>query len=226
MTKRLSRDAHRVSFPLYPASCMSRPQLLPESPSELEIARFLRRFSELIATGQSAGYLREAAGLIEQQADRISQTEDQLQQQTREAEQSRAATREAEAQAQSLRDDAAPQQRAVAALQDRLASAETEFAAERERLLERIVRAEGRVAEADRELRRLRGQLAPLGRSHAVVAVETLRLLRGQFDALAQDLQRGGDLVSGAMCQVGICAIDQTLAARSAPRAAAVRESA
>lgn len=203
---------------------MSRPQLLPESPSELEIIRFLRRFSELIATGQSAGYLRHAAGLIEQLVGRIGETEALLQQQTREAEICRAATREAEAEARSLREDAAPQQRALTALQDRLASAETEFAAERARLLERIARAERRVAEADGELRRLRGQLAPLGRSHAVVAVETLRLLRGQFDALAQDLQRGGDLVSGAMCQVGICAIDQTLAARSAPRLAAARE--
>ncbi|MFC0240211.1 hypothetical protein [Rhodopseudomonas telluris] len=164
--------------------------------------------------------------MIEQQAERIRETEAQLQQQTRDAESSRAATRDAEAAARSLREEVAPQQRALAALQDRLASAETEFAAERARLLERIMRAEGRVAEADGELRRLRGQLAPLGRSHAVVAVETLRLLRGQFDALAQELQRGGDLVSGAMCQVGICAIDQTLAARSAPSAAAVRQSA
>lgn len=205
---------------------MSRPELLPECPSELETARFLRRFSELIATGQSAGYLRHAAGLIEQLVERVRETEAALQQQTSDAEASRAAARGAEAEAQNLRDEAAPQRQALAALQERLVCAEQEFAAERARFGERIAGANARLAEADGEVRRLRSRLAQLGRSHAVVAVETLRLLRAQFDALGRDRQRDGDLVAGAMCQVGICTIDNTLAARPASHESALRASA
>ncbi|MGP9814398.1 hypothetical protein ACTZWT_23040 [Rhodopseudomonas sp. NSM] len=57
---------------------MSRPQLLPESPSGQETAKFLRRFSELVAIGQSASYLRHAAGLIDELIERVRHSEDLL----------------------------------------------------------------------------------------------------------------------------------------------------
>ncbi|MBB1090189.1 hypothetical protein HUU61_02695 [Rhodopseudomonas palustris] len=205
---------------------MSRPQLLPESPSEQDTAKFLRRFSELVAVGQSASYLRHAAGLIDELIDRVRQTEALLHQQTADNADNLALRRRAEAEAMTARQELAPHAEALADLQDKFVCAQHSFAAERADLTGRIARAESRLAEADAELRRLRARLAAIGPTHAIVPMQTLRLLQTQLVALAGEFQRGGDLVSVAMCEVSICVIDQTLAAEPGRRNMAIRTSA
>jgi ABC-type transporter Mla subunit MlaD len=173
---------------------MSRPQLLPESPSEQETSKFLRRFSELVAIGQSASYLRHAAGLIDELIERVRQTEDLLSAQAAANADNLARRHQAESDAAAARAELARRNRTLADLQGKLAQAESVTA-----------RAEG-------ELRRLQARLAPVGNSHAIIPLDAMRVLRTQWTSLAGEFQRRGDLVSDAMCQIGICAIDRALA--------------
>jgi chromosome segregation ATPase len=188
---------------------------LPEQPTEQDTAKFLRRFSELVAIGHSASYLRHAAGLIDELIDRITRTEAQLDAQIADNAEHLAQRHRADAEAQAAREALALREQQVADLAGRLATTEDELA-----------EAQARGADADAELTRLRGQLASIGRSHALVPMQALRELRAQFAALSGDFRGRGDLVSGAMCQVGICAIDQMLAGATTRRPIAIRASA
>jgi hypothetical protein len=191
---------------------MNRPLLLPESPDDKDTAKFLRRFSELISVGQSASYLRHAAGLIEELVERIRQTEDALQKQRAAADDSLALRRAMELQLQAARAEMFELKAAQSVESLRLRMAGNSFVEERHLLTARCEQAEAKLSEVSGELAELQTSCEGLGDTHRLVAVSTMLLLRAQFGSLAKEFKRSGDTVSEVMCQIGVQTIDQTLA--------------
>jgi hypothetical protein len=190
---------------------MNRPQLLPESPDDKDTARFLRRFSELISVGQSASYLRHAAGLIEELVERVRQTEELLRQQQGINENSLAMRRAAELELQSARAELFELKAARSVEALKLTMVRNGFAEEKQALSHRSEQAEVRLAEVSEELRELQSQCEGLGETHQLVALSTLLLLRAQFGSLAKEFKRKGDTVSDVMCEIGVRTIDQAM---------------
>jgi len=191
---------------------MNRPQLLPESPDERDTSRFLRRFSELISVGQSASYLRHAAGLIDDLVDRLKQTEELLQDEQMIGAEHIARRRTAETELQSVKLEIDRLQALRAADALKLKSAEDNLAAESRFLTERYQRADAQLEEVSDELQQLRARFASVGDTHMIVPVSTLLSLRGQFESLAKEFKKSGDTVSDVMCEIGVSSIDQVLA--------------
>ncbi|NVN85608.1 MAG: hypothetical protein HXX15_05910 [Rhodopseudomonas sp.] len=191
---------------------MNHPQLLPESPDERDTARFLRRFSELISVGQSASYLRHAAGLIDELVGRLKQTEELLQDEQMIGAEHIARRRMAEAELQTVKLEIGKLQALRAEDAMKLKSAAESLAAERRFLTERYQRAEAELVEVSDELQQMQAKFASVGDTHTVVPVSTLLSLRAQFESLAKEFRKSGDTVSDVMCEIGVSTVDQALA--------------
>jgi chromosome segregation ATPase len=191
---------------------MNRPQLLPESPDDKDTAKFLRRFSELISVGQSASYLRHAAGLIEELVGRVRQGEELLRQQQAITDNHLASRRAAELELQSARAELFEFKAARSVEALKLTLATNSVAEEKQTLSNRCAHAEARLAEASEDLRKLQSRYEGLGDTHQLVPVSTLLLLRAQFGSLAKEFKRKGDTVSDVMCEIGVHTIDQAIA--------------
>lgn len=196
---------------------MNQPQLLPESPDEKDTAKFLRRFSELISVGQSASYLRHAAGLIEDLIARVRQAEDLVREQQLVSETYLAQRRSAELELQSARADLFEIKAAQTVESLKLRLAGNSFAEQRQALSDRCEETEAKLAEVSGELQRLQARFSGVGDTHAVVAVSVLELLRAQFTSLANEFKKSGDTVSDVMCEIGVRMIDQALVAENQP---------
>jgi hypothetical protein len=73
----LRTGSHGVGFKK--ASFMTDPSMAPETPDAAAIAHFLRRFADLMSTGQNATYLQHAAVLIETLTARVTAAVDEEQ---------------------------------------------------------------------------------------------------------------------------------------------------
>lgn len=176
-----------------------------------ETIGFLRRFSDVIAVGQNAVRLDDAAALIESLIDRAAETEQLLREERNEGAANIESRRAAEAAADQLKSR-------VIALEADLAENERQSASDRSSLVEESRRlsalvgtSEAALSEAIAELAHLRSSLAALGESLVVVPVEPLLAARSQFEFLAAGFAENGDLISQAMCGVGGCMIDRAI---------------
>ncbi|HYN39400.1 MAG TPA: hypothetical protein VES39_09115 [Rhodospirillales bacterium] len=185
---------------------------MPESPDDKDTARFLRRFSELISVGQSASYLRHAAGLIEELVARVRQTEDLLRQQQAVTDNHLAMRRTTELELQSARAELFEFKAARSVEALKLTMARNGVAEEKQALSNRCEQAESRLAEVSEELRELQTRCEGLGDTHQLVPLSTLLLLRAQFGSLAKEFKLRGDTVSDVMCEIGVRTIDQAMA--------------
>ena len=96
---------------------------------------------------------------------------------------------------------------------DRQAESERGFFAEEARRLRALVDdAEARLKQAEAELDELRGPVAAIDHSIAIVPVESLRLARAQFAFLASGFAEKGDVISQTICEIGACAIEKAMA--------------
>jgi len=105
-------------------------------------------------------------------------------------------------------------------LEARLARLTEEAAAERarlvvetERLAELLSRARAERAAAADSLADLTARYARLGESSVVVSVTALQAVQAQFDSLADEFARHGDVVSLAMSDAGRCTVERLLSA-------------
>jgi hypothetical protein len=92
------------------------------------------------------------------------------------------------------------------------ADAEARLTGETQRLTALVADAEARLARAHAEIEGLRQALETRGASTVAVPVHTLRLARAQFNHLARGFAHSGDLISQTICEIGGCALDQTIA--------------
>jgi hypothetical protein len=86
------------------------------------------------------------------------------------------------------------------------------FAEKTLRLSAMVEDAESRFAKTSTELDELRTPFAELSDAVVAVPTEQLRLVRAQFDFLADGFAKNGDVISQTICEIGRCAIEQALA--------------
>jgi chromosome segregation ATPase len=177
-----------------------------------ETVDFLRRLASMMSGGKNAEMLLGAASMIEALASRAMTAERLYSEQQDEREKSNELPQVAEIAADDLNSEIAAlkAQLAEAARQaeiDRASSAEEEH-----RLSTKAEDAEARLAKVNAELDELRTPFAELSDTVVAVPTEQLRLVRAQFDFLADGFARNGDVISQTICEIGRCAIEQALA--------------
>jgi chromosome segregation ATPase len=177
-----------------------------------ETVDFLRRLASMMSGGKNAEMLLGAASMIEALASRAMTAERLYSEQQDEREKSDELPQVAEIAADDLNSEIAAlkAQLAEAARQaeiDRASSAEEEH-----RLSTKAEDAEARLAKVNAELDELRTPFAELSDTVVAVPTEQLRLVRAQFDFLADGFARNGDVISQTICEIGRCAIEQALA--------------
>jgi chromosome segregation ATPase len=185
-----------------------------------ETVDFLRRLASMMSGGNNAEMLLDAAAMIEALAGRAMTAERLYGEQRDERENSNDSRQVAEIAADNLSSE-------IASLQARLAEAirqaeidRASFAEEEHRLSARAEDAEARLAKVNAELDELRTPFAELSDTVVAVPTEQLRLVRAQFDFLADGFARNGDVISQTICEIGRCAIEQALSGSEPARQA------
>jgi hypothetical protein len=185
---------------------------------------FLRRLSSVISVGQNAAHLDYAAALIELLSSRAADAERALREQKDATATHVALCRDYELMIERQKSEVA----ALQATLDRKAQdgvrERGEFGREIERLKAAIEQAElERIIIAD-DLETTRTRLAGLAEASVIAPAATLHALRAQFDSLAGEFVKRGDLISQVMSDIGRCTIDQVLAQATRPVPAGERD--
>jgi len=177
-----------------------------------ETVDFLRRLASMMSGGKNAEMLLGAASVIEALSSRAMTAERLYSEQQDEREKSNELRQVAEIAADNLNSE-------IASLKAQLAEAARQaeidrasFAEEEHRLSAKAEDAEARLAKVNAELDELRTPFAELSDTVVAVPTEQLRLVRAQFDFLADGFARNGDVISQTICEIGRCAIEQALA--------------
>lgn len=182
--------------------------------SDAEIAEnvaFLRRLASMIAVGQNAAMLNQAAVIIDGLVHRATEAE-----RTARDKQAVSTTYADMCKAYEVVVD---RQRAeTATMNARLTRLSEEGSAERERLLAEIERlstaldrARAERATATESLTDLTARFTSMTESSVIVSVAALQAVRAQFDSLAEEFARHGDVVALAMSDAGRCTVDRML---------------
>ena len=177
-----------------------------------ETVDFLRRLASMMSGGKNAEMLLGAASVIEALSSRAMTAERLYSEQQDEREKSNELRQVAEIAADNLNSE-------IASLKAQLAEAARQaeidrasFAEEEHRLSAKAEDAEARLAKVNAELDELRTPFAELSDTVVAVPTEQLRLVRAQFDFLADGFARNGDVISQTICEIGRCAIEHALA--------------
>ena len=173
-----------------------------------DVARFLRRFSDLMSTGQNAEYLLRAATLLEFLIGRVTDLERLHREETERAETQVAFYNTLEARSDDLESEADELKADIARLQARLNEAAAAAAADELKFASQTEQAGTRLAMLERELMETRAHLATVGDTHVLVPVTVLRQAQTQFEALSR---QAGDVVSQVMCEVGASTLDRAI---------------
>jgi hypothetical protein len=188
-----------------------------------ETVDFLRRLASMMSGGKNAEMLLSAADVIEALTERAT-TAERLYSEQQEANKRNNELREvAEIAAEKMSSevDSLKAQLAEAARQAEVNREEATrrveidraaFAEKTLRLSAMVEDAESRFAKTSTELDELRTPFAELSDAVVAVPTEQLRLVRAQFDFLADGFAKNGDVISQTICEIGRCAIEQALA--------------
>jgi hypothetical protein len=172
---------------------------------------FLRRFASMIAVGQNAANLNHAALLIETLMRRAAEAE-------RAASDQQAVTstyadmcKAYEVMLDRQRADAATLEARLARVTEEAGAERTRLVAETERLSGDLARALAERAAAVESLADLTARYATLGETSVIVSVAALEAVQAQFDSLADEFARHGDVVALAMSDAGRCSVERLL---------------
>jgi hypothetical protein len=171
---------------------------------------FLRRFASLMSNGENSENLLRTSFLIEDFTAQIIHMKMLVETAQANAMESIAQRDAAEALLPTIKEEL---------LQANAAREAT--ASENAALLRRAEQAEAALAKSESEVARLRASLAAIGKSKVVMPVPTLESIRKQFEALAADFRKKGDIASEVMCEIGRTTIAQAIAETSRPNLAA-----
>jgi hypothetical protein len=192
---------------------MSSPPQIPEIEN---LVRFLNRFADLMSIGSNADHLLRAAQLLEINSKRARDAEHLLQEEC-----SKSATHLAYSKLLEANCDVFENE--IAALQSEIAQLHATF---NEALIDAArENADGlsRAEQAELELSALRSappREAAVGADHVLVPLSLLRLAQAQFNALARDFQKSGNIVSQVMCEASASTLNRIVEADVAPAAA------
>lgn len=191
-----------LHFPTAPAS----------GTTEVESVAFLRRFADVMSGGANAARLEQAAEAIESLCERLAGALELARQEAELRATYQSLSEAAESTAGQLTSEIAglKQQLAVQLQQQRLMQ---EHLVEANRgLLDRLSQSEAELQSRCSDLSAAQAELERL-RSSMLAPHETMRAAREQFQSLADECERRGDVISRVMCEVGMSLIDRTMAA-------------
>jgi DNA repair exonuclease SbcCD ATPase subunit len=183
----------------------------PDASDSAEIVGFLRRFSNLISTGQNAGNLRRAAALIELLADRASEAERLLGEYIDTHAKYIEMYQTVELMMNQLTSEAATLKAQLEQNAQQARAERTRLTERSERLSASLEQAQAPLGVATAELETLRNRSAELDDACVMVPIATLRALRDQFEFVSNELAIRGGVVAQAMSEIGRCAIEQTI---------------
>jgi len=173
-----------------------------------EIARFLRRFSDLMSNGHNADHLLRAANLIEMLISQIKDAEAKLREEQLKSE------KQSELQL-STEINCTSQEKKVMELQDELAMersasnlAAVKATTEAQKLLDRAKKAEAQLASVEDELAETRFRFDALDDTHVLIPISVLQQAGAQFNAVARN---ASDFVSQVMCEVGASTLERAI---------------
>lgn len=182
------------------------------SPNEnSEIVDFLRRLASMMSGGKNAEMLLAAAGMIEALTSRAVTAERLCSEQQQQHERNNELREAAEIAADNLHTEIESLRAQLAETVRHAESDRASFAEKTLRLSAMTEDAEDRFAKANAELEELRTPFAELSHTVVAVPINQLRLARAQFDFLADGFAKNGDVISQTICEIGRCAIEQTL---------------
>jgi hypothetical protein len=184
-----------------------------------ETLDFLRRLASMMSGGRNAEMLLQAAAHIETLGRRALSAEQLFHAQQEQSAENAALRQVAERAAErlsvevdGLKAELVTHAKLAAAEHLRLADETRELTEKTQRLSALVEDADARLARSNAEIAGLRSALEARSAATVAVPVHALRLLRTQFNHLAQGFGRSGDLISQTICEIGGCAIDQALA--------------
>jgi hypothetical protein len=186
-----------------------------------ETVGFLRRLASMIAVGQNAANLNHAAILIETLMRRATEAERSYADQQAVTATYADMCKAYEVMLDRQRAETASLEARLVRLSDETAAERARLVAETERLSTLLEQALSERAAATESLADLTTRFASLGESSVIVSVAALQAMRAQFDSLAEEFAKHGDVVALAMSDAGRCTVERLLSdARPEPEAA------
>ena len=182
--------------------------------SEVEyLVRFLNRFADLMSIGSNAENLLRAAQLLEINSTRASEAEQLLGEECHKSATYLAFSRLLEANCGVFENEIASLKSEIAQLHATFNEAITDAARENADLLRRAEQAETELAAVATES--LRDAV-----DHVTVPLSLLRLAAAQFNGLAREFQKSGQIVSQVMCEASASTLNRIVETELPPAAA------
>ena len=167
----------------------------PQIPEVEYLVRFLNRFADLMSIGSNAENLLRAARLLEVNSKRAGEAERLLRDECGKSATHLAFSRLLEANCGIFENEIASLKSEIAQLHATFNGALTDAARENADLLCRAEQAEDR--------------LALVSDDHVTVPLSLLRLAAAQFNALAREFQKSGNIVSQVMCEASASTLNR-----------------
>jgi hypothetical protein len=182
--------------------------------SEVEyLVRFLNRFADLMSIGSNAENLLRAAQLLEINSTRASEAEQRLGEECHKSATYLAFSRLLEANCGVFENEIASLKSEIAQLHVTFNEAITDAARENADLLRRAEQAETELAAVATE------SLSDAA-DHVTVPLSLLRLAAAQFNALAREFRKSGQIVSQVMCEASASTLNRIVETELPPAAA------
>jgi hypothetical protein len=180
------------------------------------LVRFLNRFADLMSIGSNADHLLRAAQLLEISSKRARDAEVLLREQCNKNATQLAFSNLLEANCDVFENEIASLKSEIAQLHARFNEALIDAARENADVLLRAEQAETELAAIQSEWSRD----VAVGDDDVLAPLSLLRLAQAQFNALARDFQKAGNIVSQVMCEASASTLNRIVEADVPPTAA------
>ncbi len=181
--------------------------------TEEESAAFLRRFADVMSGGANAARLNEAAEAIEGLCERLAGALELARQETELRATYQNLCEAAESTAGQLAAEIASLKQQLAVQQEQQRLMQAHLVEVNRGLLDRLSQSEAELQSRCDDLSAVQAELEELRSSNLAAPQETMMAAREQFQSLADECERRGDVISTVMCEVGMSLIDQAMAA-------------
>lgn len=189
------------------------PMAFSSRTTEAESIAFLRRFADIMSGGANAARLNEAAEAMEGLCERLEGALELARRETELraryqglCEAAESAAGQLTSEIAGLKQELADQLEQQRLIQARLVEANRD-------LLDRLSQSEADLQSRCSDLSAVQAELEYLKSSKLAAPHEAMRAAREQFQSLADECEKRGDMISMVMCEVGMSLIDQTMAA-------------
>ena len=183
--------------------------------AEAESVAFLRRFADVMSGGTNAARLTQAADAIENLCERLAGALDLARQEAELRATYQDLCEVAESAAGQLTSEIANLKQQLVVQQEQQQLMQARLVEVNRDLLDRLSQSEAELRARGSDLSAVQAEIEYLKNSKLAATQEIMRAARDQFQSLADECERRGDMVLTVMCEVGKSLIDQTMAAEA-----------